>query len=78
MKDILNTRQFENLIFEFRGSKVMIDADLASLYETETKKLKQQVKRNLDSFPSDFMPACPAGRFEFSNEEKEQLVTNCD
>jgi len=71
MKDILQTRQFESLIFELRGFKIMIDTDLASLYETETKKLKQQVKRNADRFPPDFM-------FELTNEEKEQLVTNCD
>ena len=49
----------------------MIDADLASLYESETKKLKQQVRRNQDSFPDDFM-------FELTLDEKEQLVTNCD
>ncbi|WP_411273953.1 ORF6N domain-containing protein [Daejeonella sp.] len=71
MEDILKTRQFESLIFELRGYKVMIDADLAALYETETKKLKQQVKRNADRFPGDFA-------FELSAEEKDQLVTNCD
>ncbi|MFA6945725.1 MAG: ORF6N domain-containing protein [Pedobacter sp.] len=71
MNDILQTRQFENLIFELRGFKVMIDADLASLYETETKRLKEQVKRNKDRFPDDFM-------FELTLEEKEQLVANCD
>ena len=71
MKDILHTRQFENLIFEIRGFKVMIDADLASLYETETKRLKEQVKRNKDRFPDDFM-------FELTLEEKNQLVANCD
>ena len=49
----------------------MIDTDLASLYETETKRLKEQVKRNKDRFPDDFM-------FELSLEEKEQLVANCD
>ena len=49
----------------------MIDADLASLYESETKKLKQQVRRNQDRFPDDFM-------FELTLDEKEQLVTNCD
>ncbi len=65
MNDILQTRQFENLIFELRGFKVMIDTDLASLYETETKKLKQQVKRNVDRFPAVFM-------FVLINEEKEQ------
>lgn len=71
MEDILKTRQFDNLIFELRGYKVMIDADLASLYESETKKLKQQVRRNQDRFPDDFM-------FELTLDEKEQLVTNCD
>jgi hypothetical protein len=71
MNDILQTRQFENLIFELRGFKVMIDTDLASLYETETKRLKEQVRRNKDRFPDDFM-------FELSLEEKEQLVANCD
>lgn len=71
MKDILDTRQFENLIFEIRGYKVMIDSDLASLYETETKKLKQQVKRNTERFPPDFV-------IELTNEEKKQLVTTCD
>lgn len=64
-------RSYEMLIFEFRGYKVMIDSDLASLYETETKALKQQVKRNINRFPSDFM-------FELTKEEKEQLVTSCD
>ena len=71
MNDILQSRQFENLIFELRGFKVMIDTDLASLYETETKRLKEQVKRNIDRFPDDFM-------FELTLEEKEQLVANCD
>ena len=64
-------RSYETLIFEFRGYKVMIDSDLASLYETETKALKQQVKRNINRFPSDFM-------FELTKDEKEQLVTSCD
>ena len=67
MIEILPVRGFENLIFEFRGVKVMIDVDLASMYETETKKLKQQVKRNLGRFPEDFM-------FEIVKEEKEQLM----
>ncbi len=71
MNDILQTRQFENLIFELRGFKVMIDTDLASLYEIETKRLKEQVKRNKDRFPDDFM-------FELTLKEKEELVANCD
>ena len=62
---------YESLIFEFRGYKVMVDKDLASLYETETKVLKQQVKRNISRFPADFM-------FKLTKEETIQLVTNCD
>ena len=63
--------EYQSLIFEIRGYKVMIDTDLAALYETETKVLKQQVKRNNDRFPKDFM-------FVLTKEEKNQLVTNCD
>lgn len=42
-------------IFEVRGQKVMLDFDLAKLYEVETKVFNQAVKRNIDSFPEDFM-----------------------
>ncbi len=49
----------------------MIDADLADLYDTDTKVLKQQVKRNKERFPEDFM-------FQLSKDEKDKLVTNCD
>ena len=63
--------EYETLIFHFRGLKVMIDTDLATLYGVTTKVLKQQVKRNIGRFPEDFM-------FELSNEEKYELVTNCD
>ena len=71
MERTLVKADYQSLIFEFRGYKVMVDADLAALYETETKVLKQQVKRNIDRFPEDFM-------FQLTSEEKEQLVTNCD
>jgi hypothetical protein len=63
--------EYETMIFLFRGFKVMIDMDLASLYGVSTKALKQQVKRNIDRFPEDFM-------FELSKIEKDELVTNCD
>jgi hypothetical protein len=63
--------EYETLIFTFRGRKVMIDTDLASLYDVPTKALKQQVKRNIGRFPEDFM-------FELSSNEKNELVTNCD
>jgi hypothetical protein len=46
---------FQSKIQEIRGVKVMLDFDLASLYEVETKVLNQAVKRNVIRFPSDFM-----------------------
>ena len=45
----------QNLIYEVRGQKVMLDFDLARLYQVETKALNQAVKRNAERFPSDFM-----------------------
>jgi hypothetical protein len=62
---------YEIMIFNIRGKKVMVDYDLALLYEVPTKALKQQVKRNHFRFPEDFM-------VELSNIEKNELVTNCD
>jgi hypothetical protein len=62
-----------NKIYYIRGQKVMVDRDLALLYGTETKVLKQAVKRNLNRFPSDFM-------FEMNKQEFEnwrsQIVTS--
>ncbi len=49
-----------------RGQHVMIDRDLAELYEVETKQLKRQVRRNIERFPNDFM-------FELSSEEYDSL-----
>ena len=45
----------QNLIYEIRGQKVMLDFDLAKLYQVETKVLNQAVKRNAERFPADFM-----------------------
>ena len=45
----------QNLIHEFRGKKVMLDFDLARLYQVETKVLNQSVRRNIKRFPVDFM-----------------------
>ena len=53
-----------NKIYQIRGQKVMLDRDLAELYQVETKVLKQQVRRNIDSFPSDFMFELTIGEFE--------------
>ncbi|MDE6352616.1 MAG: ORF6N domain-containing protein [Muribaculaceae bacterium] len=65
------TIPIENRILTFRGKQVMIDRDLAELYNVETKRLNEQVKRNLDRFPANF-------RFQLTNEEKDELVANCD
>ena len=69
MKEMLTVQDFETLIYVFRGKKVMLDIDLAALYETETKKLKQQVRRNKVRFPADFM-------FELTKEEKDHLLAS--
>uniref|UniRef100_UPI0027B87D67 ORF6N domain-containing protein n=1 Tax=Dysgonomonas sp. TaxID=1891233 RepID=UPI0027B87D67 len=45
----------QNRIYEIRGLKVMLDHDLAELYEVETRALNQAVKRNIKRFPIDFM-----------------------
>lgn len=60
-----------NKIFEIRGQRVMLDFDLAELYEVETRALKQAVKRNISRFPSDFM-------FELTKSEWQEVITICD
>ena len=45
----------EAMIYTIRGHRVMLDSDLANLYGVETKRLNEQVKRNADRFPADFM-----------------------
>jgi hypothetical protein len=62
----LNLSKIEKMIYVIRGHKVMFDADLAALYGVETKRLKEQVKRNLERFPEDFM-------FELTNQELNYL-----
>lgn len=61
----------ENRILFIRGQKVMIDADLAELYGVPTKRLNEQVKRNQERFPTDFM-------FQLTAPEKQEVVANCD
>jgi alpha-ketoglutarate-dependent taurine dioxygenase len=58
-----------NKIFEIRGQKVMLDFDLAELYQTETKYLKRAVRQNQKKFPTDFM-------FELTKNEFETLRCN--
>ena len=45
----------QNKIYEIRGEKVMLDFDIADLYEVETRVFNQAVKRNIENFPKDFM-----------------------
>lgn len=68
-----NIIPIQHKIFEIRGQKVMLDFDLAHLYEIETKVLKQSIKRNLNRFPSDFM--FELTRDEFTNL-RSQIVTS--
>ena len=58
----------KNKIYEIRGYKVMLDFDLAELYNTETRVLKQAIRRNLSRFPSDFM-------FTLTETDVNQLVS---
>jgi hypothetical protein len=63
--------RIERVILFIRGQKVIIDADLAVLYDVQTKALNQAVKRNSKRFPTDFM-------FQLTPEEMNELVTICD
>lgn len=58
-------------IYMIREKKVMLDMDLADLYGVPTKRLNEQVKRNIKRFPEDFM-------FRLTEQEKQELVANCD
>ena len=68
---IVHNKEIQSMIYTFRGRQVMIDRDLAYLYNVETKALNQAVKRNINRFPESF-------RFQISDDEKDELVTNCD
>jgi hypothetical protein len=57
-------KSIQNRIYEIRGERVMLDFDLASLYEVETKALNQAVKRNIKRFPEDFMFQLTSAEFE--------------
>ena len=70
-KAIVPIGRIENCILLIRGEKVIVDADLAKFYGVPTKRLNEQVKRNKARFPNDFI-------FQLSEEEKAELVANCD
>lgn len=70
---VISQKQIENRIFTIRGDQVMIDRDLAEMYQVETRVLNQAVKRNIERFPEKF-------RFQLSIDEvddlKSQIVTS--
>ena len=71
MKELLPLEVIESKIYVIRRHRVMIDSDLADIYGITTKRLNEQVKRNQDRFPEDFM-------FQLNEVEKAEVVANCD
>ena len=67
----ISQKHIESRIFSIRGNQVMIDRDLAEMYQVEVKRLNEQVKRNIERFPESF-------RFQLTEGEKNELVANCD
>ncbi|MDY6326152.1 MAG: ORF6N domain-containing protein [Bacteroidales bacterium] len=65
-KILLSDNSIQDIIYDIRGVKVMLDYDLASMYEVDVSQLKRQVRRNIDRFPEDFM-------FELTAEEVSAL-----
>jgi hypothetical protein len=63
--------QIQKRIFIIRDKRVMLDSDLANLYEVEAKRLNEAVKRNIKRFPADFM-------FRLTKGEFDEVVANCD
>jgi len=68
---LIPIERIEKTILVIRGKKVMIDSDIAELYGVPTKRLNEQVKRNKERFPKDFM-------FKLTKSEKDEVVANCD
>ena len=63
--------QVKSKILFMRGEKVILDSDLAALYGVPTKRLNEQIKRNHERFPPDFM-------FQLTKAEKDEVVADCD
>jgi hypothetical protein len=66
IEELVPQEVIENKIYLIRGQKVMLDIDLAELYEVKTKQLNRQVRRNIERFPKDFM-------FQLTKNELENL-----
>jgi hypothetical protein len=71
MSELVSIEVITSKIFIIRGKKVMLDRDLAQLYGVTTKRLNEQVKRNIKRFPDDFM-------LQLTKYEKDELVAICD
>ena len=71
MTDLIPVESLGERILVIRNQKVMLDHDLAKLYGVPTKRLNEQVKRNIKRFPTDFI-------FSLTSEEKEKVVAICD
>ena len=65
---LFNHKQIQNLIFTVRGEQVMLDRHLSILYEVKTIRLREQVKRNIERFPKDFM-------FQLNEDEVDFMVS---
>ena len=70
-QDIVPVAEVGRKILLIRGQKVIVDSDLAQFYGVATKRLNEQLKRNKDRFPADFV-------FQLTPDEKDELVANCD
>jgi len=68
---VIPAEKVDRAILFIRGQKVMLDTDLAEIYGVSTKRLNEQVKRNAQRFPKDFM-------FQLNEAEKAEVVANCD
>lgn len=68
MNELIINEDIRNKIYSIRNMQVILDRDLAELYDVETRVLKQAVKRNIERFPSDFM-------FELNDDEIEFMVS---
>ncbi|WP_343618367.1 ORF6N domain-containing protein [Flavobacterium sp.] len=75
-RSLLSEETISNKIYFIRGQKVMLDRDLALLYGIETKRLKEQVKRNRNRFPEDFM--FELTKVEFENWRSQIATSNSE
>jgi len=71
IKSLVPPEKIDRAILIIRGQKVMLDSDLAEIFGVKTSRLNEQVKRNKERFPQDFM-------FQLTDEEKQEVIANCD